>query len=149
MERKGEVLRWVVRGCGGMGMALLLAGCAVSERGPDPVAFVQQVRTVLGADDQADVPVSRLVGQRWQQLCLGREGSLAVRLVEVDRQHVLRVPFRHLSVVDTASPVSLDGKCLQRDELVHLRRQGSGPDAAIVLERSQAQAAGTRSVASR
>lgn len=108
----------------------------MSERGPDARAFVHQVRTALGAAEQADVPVSQLVEQRWQQVCLHREGSLAISMIEVDKRHVLRVPFRQLSVVDGSSPVSLDGKCLQRNEMVRLRRQGQGPDAAIVLERS-------------
>ena len=127
---------------GGLTLTLLgatLAGCAFSERGPDPVTFVQQVRQALGEADQRDVPVSQLVGQRWQQLCTHRDGSLTVSLLEVDNKHVLRVPFGQLSVVDGASADSLDGKCLQRDELVHLRRQGQGAQAAIVLERSRVE----------
>ena len=114
-----------------------VTGCAVSERGPDAKSFVHQVRQVLGDAERLDVPVSQLVGQRWQQLCMHRDGSLTVSLLEVDNRHVLRVPFGQLSVVDGSSADSLDGKCLKRDELVHLRRTGNGPDAAIVLERSR------------
>lgn len=113
-----------------------LAGCAMSERGPDANGFVAQVRQVLGEAEQRDVPVSQLVAARWEQLCLHREGSLTLNLIELDRRHVLRVPFAQLTVGDGASSNSLDGQCLPRDGLVRLRRHGNGPAAPIVLERA-------------
>lgn len=149
MERRAVRLSRPLCRCLSPVLAVLaLAGCAASAPGPDSNTFVHQVRQALGEATEADVPVSRLVGQRWQQLCMHREGSLAVRLIEVDNRHVLRVPFRQLSVHDAASPDSLDGKCLRRDELVHLRRQGSGADAAIVLERSRADSPADAALAS-
>lgn len=113
-----------------------LAGCAMSERGPDSNGFVQQVRTVLGEQAQRDVAVSQLVDARWEQLCMHRDGSLTLNLIELDRRHVLRVPFSQLTVNDSMSPDSLDGQCLQRDDLVRLRRHGGETDAPIVLERA-------------
>lgn len=113
-----------------------LAGCAMSERGPDANAFVQQVRQLLGDAGQRDVPVSQLLATRWQQLCMHREGSLSLSLIEKDQRHVVRVPFRQLSVGETGSVDSLDGQCLQRDQTVRLRRHGSGSDAPIMLERA-------------
>ena len=131
--------------CGSRGLARLLAiaiasaglaGCAMSERGPDANSFVQQVRQVLGDADQRDVPVSQLVAARWQQLCMHREGSLSLSLIEKDQRHVVRVPFRQLSVGETGTADSLDGQCLQRDQMVRLRRHGNGSDAPIMLERA-------------
>ncbi len=113
-----------------------LAGCAMSERGPDSNGFVQQVRSVLGEQTQREVPVSQLVDARWEQLCMHRDGSLTLNLIELDQRHVLRVPFGQLTVSDSMSPDSLDGQCLQRDEMVRLRRHGNGMDAPIVLERA-------------
>lgn len=113
-----------------------LAGCAMSERGPDANGFVQQVRQALGEQELRDVPVSHLLAARWQQLCMHREGSLTLSMIELDNRHVLRVPFRQLTVGETGSADSLDGQCLQRDQLVRLRRHGQGRDAPIVLERS-------------
>src|SRR5690606_14257686 len=52
-----------------------LAGCAMSERGPDSNGFVQQVRSVLGEQAQREVAVSQLVDARWEQLCMHRDGS--------------------------------------------------------------------------
>lgn len=113
-----------------------LAGCAMSERGPDSNGFVQQVRSVLGGQTQREVPVSQLVDARWEQLCMHRDGSLTLNLIELDQRHVLRVPFGQLTVSDSMSPDSLDGQCLQRDEMVRLRRHGNGMDAPIVFERA-------------
>ena len=113
-----------------------LAGCAMSERGPDSNGFVQQVRNVLGEQAERDVAVSQLVDARWEQLCMHRDGSLTLNLIELDRRHVLRVPFRQLTVNDSMSPDSLDGQCLQRDDMVRLRRHGGEIDAPIVLERA-------------
>lgn len=113
-----------------------LAGCAMSERGPDANGFVQHVRKTLGDQAQRDVPVSQLLAARWQQLCMHREGSLTLSMIELDQRHVLRVPFRQLSVGETGSADSLDGQCLQRDQLVRLRRHGQGNDAPILLEKA-------------
>jgi len=115
-----------------------LAGCAMSERGPDSNGFVQQVRTVLGDQTQRDVPVSQLVDARWEQLCMHRDGSLTVNLIELEQRHVLRVPFRQLTVNDSSTPGSLDGQCLQRNDVVRLRRHGGDANAPIVFERASA-----------
>lgn len=114
---------------------VLFAGCAFSERGPDSQSFVHQVRRVLGESPQREVTISQLVGPRWQQVCMHRDGSLSVSLIEMETRHVLRVPFAQLSVVDAAGADSLDGKCLQRADRIRLRRTGKELDAAIVLER--------------
>lgn len=124
-----------------------LAGCAMSERGPDSNSFVQQVRSVLGEQPQRDVPVSQLVDSRWEQLCMHRDGSLTVNLIELDQRHVLRVPFRQLTVNEGMSPDSLDGQCLQRNEMVRLRRHGNTADAPIVFERAAAEDAAVPALA--
>lgn len=113
-----------------------LAGCAMSERGPDSNGFVQQVRSVLGDQAQRDVPVSQLVDARWEQLCMHRDGSLTLNLIELEQRHVLRVPFRQLTVNESTSPDSLDGQCLQRNDMVRLRRHGNDANAPIVFERA-------------
>lgn len=112
-----------------------LGGCAMSERGPDAAAFVAQARQVLGDAAQQDVPVAQLLPARWAQLCMHRQGSLNITLIELEERHQLRVPFSQLTVGEPGVPGSLDGQCLQRKDMVRLRRHGTSADAPIVFER--------------
>lgn len=131
----------------GLVTVLGLSACAMSERGPDTGGFVSHVRQVLGEAEQREVPVSQLLAARWEQLCTHRQGSLNITLIELDRRHVLRVPYAQLTVGESTSADSLDGQCLRREELVRLRRHGSDAASPIVLERASGSGAVVAQVA--